>query len=58
MPRRPRFNLPELPQHIVQRGNNRQVTFVADVDYSFYRECKRQDIPGSGEQLTLLGEIK
>ena len=39
MPRRPRFNLPELPQHIVQRGNNRQVTFVADGDYSFYREC-------------------
>ena len=39
MPRRPRFNLPELPQHIVQRGNNRQVTFVAEDDYSFYREC-------------------
>lgn len=39
MPRRPRINLPGMPQHIVQRGNNRQVTFVADPDYNFYLEC-------------------
>jgi putative transposase len=41
MPRRARFNLPEVPLHIVQRGNNRQPTFFADDDYAFYRECLR-----------------
>ena len=24
MPRKPRFNLTEIPQHIIQRGNNRE----------------------------------
>lgn len=42
MPRRPRVNLPGMPQHVVQRGNNRQVTFVADLDYSFYLECLKE----------------
>ena len=41
MPRRQRFNLTGVPQHIVQRGNNRQATFFADDDYSFYLECLR-----------------
>jgi len=36
MPRRPRLALPNVPQHIIQRGNNRQVCFVADEDYRFY----------------------
>lgn len=39
MPRKPRLNLIGIPQHIVQRGNNRQTTFVADQDYAFYLEC-------------------
>jgi putative transposase len=36
MARLPRLNLPNIPQHIVQRGNNRQVTFVTDTDYILY----------------------
>lgn len=36
MPRRPRVVLPDVPLHLIQRGNNRQVCFVADEDYRFY----------------------
>lgn len=36
MPRRPRVMLPNVPVHVIQRGNNRQVCFVADEDYRFY----------------------
>ncbi len=39
MPRPARFGLAGLPQHIVQRGNNRQVTFFAEGDYRFYIDC-------------------
>ena len=38
MARLPRLNLPNVPQHIIQRGNNRQVTFVTDADYLIYLE--------------------
>jgi len=38
MARLPRFVLPGQPQHIIQRGNNRQVIFQADDDYRFYLE--------------------
>jgi len=36
MPRLPRLYVPGCPQHIIQRGNNRQACFFADSDYSFY----------------------
>ena len=36
MSRRARLNLTEVPQHIIQRGNNRQATFFANEDYRFY----------------------
>ena len=39
MPRRPRIQLPDLPRHVIARGNNRQATFVTDEDFAFYREC-------------------
>ena len=39
MARKPRFNVVGNPQHIIQRGNNRQVTFFAEDDYRFYMEC-------------------
>lgn len=38
MARLPRFVLPGHPQHIIQRGNNRNVIFCADDDYRFYLE--------------------
>jgi putative transposase len=28
--------LPNIPLHLIQRGNNRQVCFVADEDYRCY----------------------
>ena len=36
MPRKPRFVIPGVPQHIVQRGNNRQPCFYGDEDYRRY----------------------
>jgi putative transposase len=36
MARLPRLNLPGIPQHVVQRGNNRQVSFFAEQDYTIY----------------------
>jgi putative transposase len=34
-----RLSLPSTPQHVIQRGNNRQACFYADDDYRFYLEC-------------------
>lgn len=39
MTRLPRYVIPGQPQHIVQRGNNRQVIFAADADYQFFRDA-------------------
>ena len=36
MPRNPRPDLAGIPQHIVQRGNNRQACFFAETDYTCY----------------------
>jgi putative transposase len=36
MPRRARIPLPNVPIHLIQRGNNRQPCFFADEDYRRY----------------------
>lgn len=36
MPRKPRIHLPGLPQHVIQRGNNREPCFYATSDYQYY----------------------
>ncbi|WP_416307551.1 transposase [Neptunicella sp. SCSIO 80796] len=36
MARLPRLNLPNIPQHVIQRGNNRQACFFTDDDYVVY----------------------
>ena len=36
MPRRPRLDLPGIPQHVVQRGNDRQPCFFQEADYLRY----------------------
>ena len=36
MPRKPRFYLPGVPVHVVQRGNNRNPIFFDDGDYPAY----------------------
>jgi len=39
MARLPRFYLEDQPQHIIQRGNNRENIFLQAKDYVFYLEC-------------------
>lgn len=36
MPRKTRFNLPGVPQHVIQRGNNREPCFFSESDYRRY----------------------
>ncbi len=36
MPRRARLIIPEIPTHVIQRGNNRQACFYSVEDYFFY----------------------
>ena len=38
MARLPRFILPDQPQHVIQRGNNRQSIFYTDQDRQYYLE--------------------
>jgi len=42
MPRKPRFVLPGIPQHVIQRGNNREPCFFAKEDYRRYLEDLQQ----------------
>ncbi len=46
MPRKPRFYLPGVPAHVIQRGNNRQATFFCDDDYLAYLDWLKS---GAGE---------
>src|SRR3990172_212068 len=41
MARLPRFATPGQPQHVIQRGNNRDATFRTTADYRFYLEKLR-----------------
>ena len=36
MPRKPRFYVPDIPVHVIQRGHNRQAIFFEDNDYYSY----------------------
>ncbi|WP_363700131.1 transposase [Shewanella sp. CG12_big_fil_rev_8_21_14_0_65_47_15] len=36
MPRKPRVSLAGVPEHVIQRGNNRQVIFACDDDMKAY----------------------
>ncbi len=38
MSRKPRFLLPGVPQHIIQRGHNREPCFYAQADYRRYQK--------------------
>lgn len=42
MPRSLRYELTDVPQHVVQRGNNRQRTFFGDRDCAFYLSALRE----------------
>lgn len=42
MPRGPRLVLPNVPLHVIQRGNNRQPCFFAERDYRLYLDCLKE----------------
>lgn len=51
MPRRPRLVLPNVPLHVIQRGNNRQACFFAEEDYRIYLDWLSQFADKSGCQI-------
>jgi putative transposase len=48
MGRPPRLELPGVPLHVVQRGNNRAACFFNDVDRRFYLKCLREAAAARG----------
>ncbi|MBM7457317.1 REP element-mobilizing transposase RayT [Oceanisphaera litoralis] len=42
MARLPRFSPPGIPQHVIQRGNNRSVCFAAEQDFSAYANWMKE----------------
>ena len=42
MPRKPRFNLIGIPQHVIQRGNNRKHCFWAEEAYQHYLDDSKE----------------
>ncbi len=48
MPRKPRFFLPRVPVHVVQRGHNRSAVFFDDFDYLEYLRCLKQAVDSCG----------
>lgn len=51
MARRPRLDLPRIPQHVVQRGNNRLPCFLDDSDRLRYLHLLREALLATGVQL-------
>ncbi|SCX86773.1 transposase [Nitrosospira sp. Nsp13] len=51
MPRRARLVLPNIPLHIIQRGNNRQACFFTDEDYSIYLDWLAEHASKTGFQV-------
>ena len=50
MPRPPRYPLIGVPQHVIQRRNNRQPTFFPADDFRYYLEC----LKAAATSLTLI----
>jgi len=48
MPRKPRFFLPDIPIHIVQRGNNKDPIFFDDEDHLMYLKILREGAEACG----------
>jgi len=42
MARKPRFNLPGYPQHVITRGNDRQACFFSPDDCQVYLEYLKE----------------
>ncbi|HEC73677.1 MAG TPA: hypothetical protein ENI26_04795 [Methylophaga aminisulfidivorans] len=48
MPRKPRFYLPDVPVHIVQRGHSREPVFFDSQDYATYAYWVSEAAPRYG----------
>jgi len=48
MPRKPRFYLPGIPAHVIQRGNNRQAVFFSEEDYTAYLDWLKEGVEKHG----------
>lgn len=48
MPRQPRIDLPGIPQHVVQRGNDRRPCFFQSVDHVRYQDELREAATRNG----------
>ncbi len=48
MARLTRYFVEGQPQHLIQRGNNREPIFAADEDYRFYLECLQEAVERHG----------
>ncbi len=49
MPRMARVVIPNIPHHVIQRGNRRQAVFFSESDYEFYKKltfyhCRREAV--------------
>ncbi len=42
MARLPRYFVKNQPQHVIQRGNNRELIFAGNADYQFYLDCLQE----------------
>lgn len=51
MARQPRLDLPNVPQHVVQRGNNRLLCFLDDSDRYRYLQLLREALLHTGRVL-------
>ena len=51
MPRRARIVLPDVPMHVIQRGNNKQACFFRETDYSLYLEWLGESALKTGCQI-------
>lgn len=63
MPRKPRFFLPDIPVHIVQRGHSREPVFFEDGDYQAYlgwllEAAERYDCPNISHDPDTMAEIR
>lgn len=48
MARKPEFSLPGIPQHIIQRGNNREPCFFVENDYLRYLDVLGESAERNG----------
>ena len=51
MPRKTRIFIPDLPCHVIQRGNNRSACFFCEEDYKYYLNCIAEGLKRYGAKL-------